>query len=199
MKFTGVARLSLVIAAYCLLNSSLSLADTQTAEELCRQRNAASCEINGMRFFLTEDDCPRGAKVLRPRGTEHCGDTADTIKAAKEDVVKQAAPAKTDAVAGKSEKTAEGGLLENPYLIIAIIGLLQGLISRLGWGPFIIVALVMPALLAWGIVTSTTVHTAGADYWAYAGFELLKLMVSSLLGWGAGLAAHRGILNLLHK
>jgi hypothetical protein len=201
LKFSAICNLSAAVVIYGLFGSSFCQADTPTAEELCRQRNSASCEINGLRFFI-EDDCPKGARILRPKGTERCELLAENVKAVNttntEAAVKDIAQV-SDSSAAMPPQQTDSGLFENPFFVVAVIGLLQGLISRAGWGPFIIVALVMPVIVTWATVASAPVNTVGAEYWGYIGLALLKIFASSMLGWGAGLAAHRGLLKLLHK
>lgn len=199
MKFLAIFSLNVAVVVCSFLSSNLCQADTPTAEELCRQRNTASCEINGLRFFI-EDDCPKGAKILRPKGTERCellaGNATGANTVQTETAVKGAAQV-ADVAPAIPPQQAASGIFENPFFVVAVIGLLQGLISRAGWGPFIIVAVVMPVIVTWATVAS--VNTAGAEYWGSIGLALLKIFVCSMLGWGAGLAAHRGLLKLLHK
>ena len=201
MKFPAMVRLSVSIVAFCLSGSSVCHADTPTAEALCHQRNAASCEMNGLKFFI-EDDCPKGAKILRPKGHEDCehiSENANSKNNVPADAVAKQAVQVAAAVPAMPRKEAEGGWMENPFVIVAVIGLLQGLISRAGVGPFIIVALVMPVIVTWVRVSGAPVHAVGAEYWGNAGLELLKIFACSMLGWGVGLAAHRGLLKLLYR
>ena len=203
MNYKVSVRVVFFILVYCLLSSSLAQAATPTAEELCIQRNSASCEINGLRFFIQEEDCPRGAKVLRPHGNERCDNIAGEIKVAGKSAVEvpvKPASSKVAEVAPVApENNTAAGWLETPLIIAAVIGLLQGLVSRLGWGPFVIVALVMPVILTWGIISSVSTHMAGAEYWGHLALEFVKIFAGSMLGWGAGLAIHMGLLKLLYK
>ena len=202
MKSSALFNASIFIVVYCILCSTPGLADTPAAEEQCRKRNSASCEINGLRFFI-EDDCPRGAKILRPKGKEHCEDFADKVatdsKVSVDGTEKQVAAQKAEPTQLKPENNAAGGMLENPLIVVAVLGLLQGFISRVGWRSFIIVATVIPVIVTWSVVTDTSIKLAGEAYWGFVAWSLLKILSCSMLGWGAGLAAHRGLLKLLHK
>lgn len=202
MKSSALISSSIFIVVYCMLCSTPGLADTPTAEEQCRKRNSASCEINGLRFFI-EDDCPRGAKILRPKGKERCEDFADRVATNRNVSVEGT---ETQVAAQKAEPTpinpgnnAAGGMLENPLIVVAVLGLLQGFISRVGWRSFIIVATVIPVIVTWSVVTDTAIKLAGEAYWGFVVWSLLKILSCSMLGWGAGLAAHRGLLKLLHR
>lgn len=201
VKFSTMVRLILSIMALGLSSSNFCQADTPTPEELCRQRNSASCEINGLKFFI-EDDCPRGAKILRPKGKERCDNLTNTInadgKVLTEAQLKPVSQA-IEAVPAMPKKTAEAGIFENAFFVVAVVGLLQGLISRASWGPFIIVAVVMPSIATWTMVSAASPRVVGAEYWGYIGFEFLQLLVYSMLGWGAGLAVHNGLLRLMFK
>lgn len=185
-----------------LLVSTAALAETSRAEDECRKRNSASCEINGLRFFI-EDDCPRGAKILRPKGTERCedltGKVATDIKASV--AVTEQHPAMQIAASDqvKPERNATIEMLESPLIVVAILGLLQGFISRVGWRSFIIVATIIPAIVTWSVVADTSVKLAGEAYWFFVAWSLLKIFFCSMLGWGAGVAAHWGLLKMLHK
>jgi hypothetical protein len=202
MRFLAIFRLCGFIVAYALLCSAPGFADSPTAEELCRKRNSASCEINGLRFFI-EDDCPRGAKVLRPKGNERCEIVSENVKAAGKitgDVInKQVSPPMSDSNPVNPVKNAEKGFFENPLFVVAVLGLLQGFISRIGWRSFIIVAMVIPVIVTWSVVTDTSVNLVGEAYWGFVAWSLLKIFSCSMLGWGAGLAAHMGLLKFLHK
>lgn len=202
MKSSPLFSMCSFIVVYSLLYSTPTFADTTTAEEQCRKRNSASCEINGLRFFI-EDDCPRGAKILRPKGKERCEDfvgKAATDSKASVSVAEKHAPAQTaEPTPAKPENSAAGGMLESPLIVVAVLGLLQGFISRVGWRSFIIVATVIPVIVTWSVVADTSVKLAGEAYWSFVGWSLLKIFSCSMLGWGAGLAAHRGLLKLLHK
>lgn len=202
MKSSPLFSLCSFIVVYSLLCSTPTFADTSTAEEQCRKRNSASCEINGLKFFI-EDDCPRGAKILRPKGKERCDDFADKAatdsKASVSVAEKQFATQTAEPTPVKQESNVAVGMLESPFIVVAVLGLLQGFISRVGWRSFIIVATVIPFIVTWSVVTDTSVKLAGEAYWGFVAWSLLKIFVCSMLGWGAGLASHRGLLKLLHK
>jgi hypothetical protein len=193
MKFY---KFSCVVVALLLAN--VCLADEPTAGELCRKRNAASCEINGLQFFMTEQECPRGAKVLRPRGKERCDNLAETAKNAENVQVQSAvSPASPAAASAMPQQEEGGGLFKVPFLVVAVIGLMQGLISRPGWGQFVIVGGVMPLLVTWGMVSGVQVQADGMGYFGYLGMEFLRTFLFALAGWGAGLALRSGLLKLL--
>lgn len=202
MKSSPLFSLCSFIVVYSLLGSTPGLADTSTAEEQCRKRNSASCEINGLKFFI-EDDCPRGAKILRPKGKERCDDFADKAatdsKASVSVAEKQVAAQTAEPTPAKPENNAAGGMLASPLIVVAVLGLLQGFVSRVGWRSFIIVATVIPFIVTWSVVTDISVKLAGEAYWIFVAWTLLKIFSCSMLGWGAGLAIHRGLLKFLHK
>lgn len=185
---------------FAVLLSAASLADNLTPEEQCRQRNAASCEINGLKFFIIEQECPRGAKVLRPRGKERCDNLAAnaalTEKAQPQSAVSRAAPLPASTPFGLQEET-QSGFFKIPFLIVAVIGVMQGLVSRAGWGQFVVVAVVMPVLVTWGMVSGVPVQASGMEYLRYLSLEFLPVFLFALAGWGIGLALHRTLLKLL--
>ncbi len=184
-------------AVVALLLANIAPANALTAEEACRQRNAASCEISGLKFFITEEECPRGAKVLRPRGKERCDNLAEKPAIARpHSAVSQAAPVPTSAPLALQEE-AEDNFLKIPFLIVAVIGVIQGLVSRAGWGQFIVVGIVMPVLVTWGTVSGVAVQASGMQYLGYLGLEFLPIFLFALAGWGIGLALHRTLLKLL--
>lgn len=92
---------------------------------------------------------------------------------------------------------AAGGFLDSPYLVVAILALLQGLISRAGLASALIVVVVIPAIVMWGVVPDLYIQAEGTEYFLSIGIELLKILACSLLAWGAGLAIHSGVLRLL--
>jgi hypothetical protein len=179
------------IAMVLMLLSVQVLAAEKTPEELCRERNASSCEINGLKFFLTEQECPQGAKILRHLGHEDCSrfklameaspplHTADN-KASKESV--------KDFPAAADKEQGEVIFWSNPYFVLALIGLLQGMISRFSIGSMVIVMLVMPLIGTWSMVSG--VHMVGglSANMAYIGMELLGTFLFSMAGWAAGAA-----------
>ena len=202
MKSSTLFSLCGLSVVYGMLVSMPALAETSTADEQCRKRNSASCEINGLRFFI-DDDCPRGAKILRPKGTERCedltGNVATDIKASVGVTEKLPATQIAEKDTGIPETNTTVELLESPLIVVAILGLLQGFISRVGWRSFIIVATIIPAIVTWSVVADTSVKLAGEAYWLFVVWSLLKIFFCSMLGWGAGVAAHWGLLKILHK
>jgi len=176
------------------------LAEEQTAEELCRTRNLASCEISGLKFFI-DDDCPKGAKILRPHGKERCAGLDEKTNMVEKDqavaVARQVVTLPEKVEVAAQEET--WGIFDNPFLVVAILGVLQGLISRAGLGAFLLVAVVLPMLVTWGMVSGVNIQAEGAEYFLYIGMEYFKMLVYSLLGWGAGLAIHAVALRLLSR
>lgn len=140
---------------------------------------------------------------MRPKGKERCEDFSDKAvvdsKASMDVAEKQAAEQMAEPTPAKPESSAASGMLESPLIVVTVLGLLQGFISRVGWRSFIIVATVIPVIVTWSVVTDTSVKLAGDAYWGFVGWSLLKIFVCGMLGWGAGLAVHRGLLKLLHK
>lgn len=60
-----------LIAASLLLTLAVSRADVPTAEQDCRNRNAALCETAGVEFVV-DGPCPATARTIRPPGLENC-------------------------------------------------------------------------------------------------------------------------------
>lgn len=160
-----------------------------SAEEECRQRNAASCEANGLKFFMTEQECPRGVKVLRKLGHEDCSKFAAASAvpaAAASDPLPQTEPAKELAAAADNTDSTND-LWGNPYFMLALVGLLQGMVTRISVGSVLIVALVMPLLGTWSIVSGTPLPGGMLANLPYIAMELLGTFLFSIAGWGAGL------------
>lgn len=175
-----------------LLISSNCLPDELTPEELCRKRNAAHCDINGVKFFI-EDNCPRGAQTLRAKGKERCESLAEVAKTQEKihipPVVSQpdSEPASPPIITLQENNR---GYFDNPFIVVFVAGVLLGLIGRVGWKQLVTAGLVMPLLVAWA-VTSSPVQAVGLEYFSYFGMELFKLAVVSLFGWGVGLFMYR--------
>ena len=66
----------LIAASVLLLTLTVSRADVPTAEQDCRNRNAALCETAGVEFVV-DGPCPATARTIRPPGLENC----DTVAA----------------------------------------------------------------------------------------------------------------------
>jgi len=69
-------RTRLIAAFVLLLTLTVSRADVPTAEQDCRNRNAALCETAGVEFVV-DGPCPATARTIRPPGLENC----DTVAA----------------------------------------------------------------------------------------------------------------------
>lgn len=54
-----------------LLVAGAGWADVPTPAEECRLRNAAICELNGVRYVV-DGPCPAAARTIRPPGSERC-------------------------------------------------------------------------------------------------------------------------------
>jgi hypothetical protein len=192
-----------IVIMLLLLLNGVAHAEVKTPEELCIARNAASCEINGLQFFITDEECPRGAKVLRPQGHERCKQLAEDKKVVekKQDTVAKSnmgeLVAASSPVAKKQDTTA--AIWGNPYFIVALIGLLQGLISRASIGTFIIVAIAMPVLATWSMLSGAQFPSGWSAALVYMGVEFAGIFLFSMAGWIVGLGLHRGILKLLYK
>lgn len=122
------------ISLALLAQASLCQAEAQTPVELCRQRNSASCEVSGLKFFI-DDDCPKGAKVLRPHGKERCDDlAAKTDSAVKPQSDAVAAQPAMQHAASLPAKEAEDDTAYSwwPVLLLAVFGLLFGLYIKTG-------------------------------------------------------------------
>lgn len=172
-----------------VLFAHAATAVAMTAEEACRQRNAASCEANGLKFFMTEQECPRGVKVLRKLGHEDCSKFAQSASAVQD--TKTAAQAQeTEAVkvsADVADNTSTGeDWWGNPYFMLALVGLLQGMVTRLSIGSAVIVMLVMPLLGTWSIVSGTSFPGGMMSNAAYIAMELLGTFLFSMAGWAVG-------------
>lgn len=64
-------RAPLIAASALFVGLAVSYADVPTAEQDCRNRNAARCETAGVEFVV-DGPCPAGARTLRPQGTDRC-------------------------------------------------------------------------------------------------------------------------------
>ena len=71
-------RTRLLAASVLLLTLGVSRADVPTAEQDCRNRNAALCETAGVEFVV-EGPCPATARTIRPPGVENCDAAAAQI------------------------------------------------------------------------------------------------------------------------
>jgi hypothetical protein len=107
-----------------LLTLTVSRADVPTAEQDCRNRNAALCETAGVEFVV-EGPCPATAKTIRPPGQENC----DTVAA---QVTREPAPSPSSNPATKPLSTprddlARWGRVER-WLLPAVV-LLAGVLA----------------------------------------------------------------------
>lgn len=178
----------------CLLIVMLSVAGfahaaAKSPEELCRERNAAKCDANGVQFNLTEQECPRGTKVLRKLGHENCdklgyGVNAPAITPAASAVAKP--PEHEMPVVAAVNEQDEVFYWSNLYFILTLIGLLQGMISRPSVGSFIIVMAVMPIIGTWSIVSDAHMVGGLLANSGYIGMELLGTFLFSMAGWAVG-------------
>jgi hypothetical protein len=87
------ARIRLIAATGLLLTLSVSRADVPTAEQDCRNRNAALCEAAGVEFVV-DGPCPATARTIRPPGLGNC----ETVAA---QVTQEAIPSPSDNPATK--------------------------------------------------------------------------------------------------
>ncbi len=183
--------------------SGFAHAEVKTPEELCIARNAASCEINGLQFYITDEECPRGAKVLRAHGHERCDLLADDKNVVEKNQGTNAKSNTAEIVAASSpvavkEKVAPA-IWENPYFIVALIGLVQGLISRASIATFIIVGIAMPVLVTWSMLSGAQFPFGWSAALGYMGVEFAGTFLFSMAGWVVGLGLHRGILKILYR
>ncbi len=74
----SIARTRLIAASVLLLTLTVSRADVPTAEQDCRNRNAALCETAGVEFVV-DGPCPSTAKTIRPPGLENCDANAAQV------------------------------------------------------------------------------------------------------------------------
>lgn len=194
------SKLGLMLALWLLIG--WGFAQAMTAEEECRQRNASSCEVNGLKFFMTEQECPQGAKVHRKLGHEDCSKYALAGSAEK-----KAEPAATEGqkqqVANPENAAQQAGasdsLWSNPYWILLLIGLVQGMISRVSVGPVLIVALVMPLIATWSMVGDAHFPFGVMSSLAYIAMEWLGAFLYSMAGWLAGAAIRRAAYKILFR
>ncbi len=191
---------------YCMLMGLLlaplfAHAAEKSAEELCRERNAAKCEVGSLQFNLTEQECPKGTKVLRKLGHENCNKLEQVTRMQSQSQVQATSAVvgtaikDSDVVADKNE--GEVFYWGNPYFILALIGLLQGMISRAGTGSLIVVMLVMPLLGTWSIVSDVHMEGGPLANAGYIGMELLGTCLFSMFGWLAGAGVRRLAYRLL--
>ncbi|HUX89779.1 MAG TPA: hypothetical protein VMV48_03720 [Gallionellaceae bacterium] len=160
---------------------------------------AQRCKLRGERSeIFIEDDCPKGAKILRPKGTERCAQLAVKVEAAakspsaadsvKPVQVQESAPASVGDV-------ASGGHMKNVLFVLAAIGLLQGLITQAGVWPFVFVAAIMPLIVTWGMLSGADI--ASGEYFVSFGVEFLWNFLFCVAGWLAGIALRYGFFRFL--
>jgi hypothetical protein len=198
MSFSVIARSSLSIVLFLLIGSNLCRADTPTAEELCRKRNAASCEASGLTFFI-EEGCPRGTKTLRPKGTERCEQLRENTAAESRpqaDAVRAPSAPLAVAETAKPGPEAASGFFGSAYFFVLLIGLVQGLISRAAPGPLVTVLVVMPLLGTWVMLSGAAAPPGTAAYWGPAAMVLLQTFICSVAGWGVGMAIRKAVFKL---
>jgi len=92
----------LIAASVLLLTLAVSRADVPTAEQDCRNRNAALCETAGVEFVV-DGPCPATARTIRALGLENC-DTAAT------QVTRKPAPSQPDHPATQPPSTPRDDL-----------------------------------------------------------------------------------------
>jgi hypothetical protein len=95
-------RTRLIAASVLLLTLGVSRADVPTAEQDCRNRNAALCETAGVEFVV-DGPCPATARTIRPPGLENCDAEAAQI-------TREPAPSPSDNPAGKPPPTPRDDL-----------------------------------------------------------------------------------------
>lgn len=95
-------RTRLIAAPVLLLTLGVSSADIPTAEQDCRNRNAALCETAGVEFVV-DGPCPATARTIRPPGLENC----DTVAA---QITREPAPSPADNPATKPPPTQRDDL-----------------------------------------------------------------------------------------
>jgi len=71
-------RTRLIVVSVLLLTLTVSRADVPTAEQDCRNRNAALCETAGVEFVV-DGPCPATARTIRPPGLENCDAVAAQV------------------------------------------------------------------------------------------------------------------------
>ena len=92
----------LTAASVLLLTLTVSRADVPTAEQDCRNRNAALCETAGVEFVV-DGPCPATARTIRPPGLENC----DTVTA---QITREPVPSPAAHPAAKSPSTPRDDL-----------------------------------------------------------------------------------------
>ena len=189
-NFLAMLRFGLLLAVSGVWICSSGQADTPTPEELCRQRNAASCEINGLKFFI-EDGCPKGAKVLRAKGNERCENLKANNQIQVDNLSKKPDPLPVSKASDLSEEKS-ANFFDSPYFYLVIIGLFQGLINRAGFGPLLIMIVVMPLLSTWVILYGIQLQPVESLYWV-----LFKTLTYGMGGWAIGAVARLGLLKYL--
>jgi hypothetical protein len=98
----STVRTRLIAACVLLLTLTVGRADVPTAEQDCRNRNAALCETAGVEFVV-DGPCPATAKTIRPPGLENCGTLAAQITT-------EPAPSAAGNLAAKSPSTPRDDL-----------------------------------------------------------------------------------------
>lgn len=188
---TGMVGFLLLTAA------GLGWADAQTAEEACRLRNAASCELSGLKFFI-DDDCPKGAKVLRPHGKERC----DAVSLQDNAVLKPQAdaaaahPVPLQAPAsGEPATEAETDYFSWPILLPGLFGFLFALFVKTGrWTAMM--AFLLPALAAGAMLYGGYLHAVEGGYAVRFATAYLLAFVSAAAGWFIGVLLRPSWLRL---
>jgi hypothetical protein len=192
-----------IVIVLLLLLGGIAHAEVKSPLELCLARNAASCEINGLKFFVTDEECPKGAKVLRAHGHERCDLLADDKNVVEKNQGTNAKSHKAEVVAANSpvavKESSATAIWENPYFIVALIGLLQGLIGRASIATFIIVGIAMPVLVTWSMLSGAQFPYGWSVALGYIGVEFAWTFLFSMAGWVVGLGLYRGILKILYR
>jgi len=162
-------RTRLIAACVLLLTLGVSRADVPTAEQDCRNRNAALCETAGVQFVV-DGPCPATARTIRPPGLENCDTVAAQIT--REPAPSPAAHPATQLPSTPRDDLASWGRVERwllPALMLVGAGLVVG-------------------VAVWAFRRRHTNRTAG-DSARTAGRSIVQLVTAAtiavLLAWQA--------------
>jgi hypothetical protein len=110
-------RTRLIVVSVLLLTLTVSRADVPTAEQDCRNRNAALCETAGVEFVV-DGPCPATARTIRPPGLENCD--ANAAQVTREPVLSSAGNPATRPPSTPRDDLARWGRVER-WLLPALM------------------------------------------------------------------------------
>lgn len=162
-------RIIVLLAGFVLL-VNVAQAEEKSADDLCRQHNATNC-----------GQMAAASAVIKTQ--------------AETSAMKPAVSSEVSMSASKQEPVK--GYWGNPYFILLLIGLLQGMISSAGIGQFAIIGVAIPVIATWSMLSGAHFPSGITENIAYVGMELLGTFLFSMAGWVIGIAIRWGAYKLL--